>query len=282
MNSLQDGAAPAPWSAPVENPLPGFSRLPGAAGDVDWGATPLGLPAAWPDELRAAAGICLSSQFPLAIVWGPEFVYVYNDAAISVFGTKHPWAMGRRVIDVWPDAWPTLGPMLESVLRTGQAVRNDDLELMIDPHGQLVEAYLTFSYSPIVSARGTIGGVFIAFMETTERVLAERRQRTVSDLATAVARGRRSDDLLTRVREALDDHRRDLPFTRSCRRQPPRSWPAWPRRPSRAASRCCWTPRARSRRWTSVVRGRKRRARCWRCPSGQAARMRPAACCWSA
>ncbi len=213
MNSLQDGAAPAPWSAPVENPLPGFSRLPGAAGDVDWGATALGLPSAWPDELRAAAGICLSSQFPLAIVWGPEFVYVYNDAAISVFGTKHPWAMGQRVIDVWPDAWPTLGPMLESVLRTGQAVRNDDLELMIDPHGQLVEAYLTFSYSPIVSARGTIGGVFIAFMETTERVLAERRQRTVSDLATAVARGRRSDDLLTRVREALDDNRRDLPFT---------------------------------------------------------------------
>jgi len=195
------------------DPLPGFARLPGAAGDKDWSTTPLGLPAAWPAELRSAAGICLSSQFPLAIAWGPEFVYVYNDAAISVFGTKHPWAMGQRVRDVWPDAWPTLEPMLGSVLVTGQAVRNDDLELLIDPYGQLVEAYLTFSYSPIVSAQGTVGGVFIAFMETTERVLAERRQRTVSDLATAVARGRRSDDLLMRVREALAANPRDLPFT---------------------------------------------------------------------
>lgn len=197
----------------MSEPLPGFSRLPGVAGDKDWRSTPLGPPSAWPDELRAAAGICLSSQFPLAIAWGPELVYVYNDAAVSVFGNKHPWAMGQRVMDVWPDAWPTLQPMLESVLRTGLAVRNDDLELPIDPYGQLVEAYLTFSYSPIVSARGTVGGVFIAFMETTERVLAERRQRTVSDLATAVARGRRSDDLLMRVREALDFNRRDLPFT---------------------------------------------------------------------
>ena len=207
-----------PQASLAGQPLPGLARLPGAAGDKDWSTTLIGHPATWPAELRAAAGICLSSQFPLAIVWGPEFSYLYNDAAISVFGSKHPWAMGQRVADVWPDAWPTLKPMLDSVYHKGEAVRNDDLELMIDPYGQLVEAYLTFSYSPIVSAEGAIGGVFIAFMETTERVLAERRQHTVSDLATAVARGRRSDDLLMRVGEALWRNPRDLPFTALLRR----------------------------------------------------------------
>lgn len=202
-----------PNDTTAEAPLPALAALPGAAGQKDWSATALGVPAGWPPALRAAAGLCLASQFPLAVVWGPEFIYVYNEAAASLFGSKHPWALGQRVVDVWPEAIDTVGPLLESVYGSGQALRCDDQPLMLAPDGSLQEVYLTFSYSPVLGAGGAVEGVLVAFMDTSARILEERRQRTMTELASAVAHGRASEDLLVRVREVLDGNPRDLPFT---------------------------------------------------------------------
>lgn len=38
----------------------------------DWRATPLGPIESWPTSLKVAVGICLQSNFPTAIYWGPE------------------------------------------------------------------------------------------------------------------------------------------------------------------------------------------------------------------
>ncbi|WP_020654052.1 ATP-binding protein [Massilia niastensis] len=179
---------------------------------LDWSATALGPVAHWPPELRCAASICVHSDFQLAIAWGPEFVYIYNEAASSLFADKHPWALGRAVAEVWPEIWPTVGPMLESVRASGKATRSDDLELMLEFPGRVEETYITFSYSPIFLPEGTVGGVFIAFMDTTGRVLAERRQRIVAGLASQVALRERGDDSLARVRAALGDAGPDLPL----------------------------------------------------------------------
>ena len=49
-------------------------------------------------------------------------------------------------------------------------------------HGYLEEAYFTYSYSPIRDETGGVAGVFTAVTETTDRVLNERRLRTVREL----------------------------------------------------------------------------------------------------
>jgi hypothetical protein len=46
----------------------------------DWDSHPLGPPDGWPAALRMAVSLCLSSSFPTAIYWGPEFHVLYNDA----------------------------------------------------------------------------------------------------------------------------------------------------------------------------------------------------------
>lgn len=178
----------------------------------DWDASLLGPVSGWPGELRGAVGICLHSLFQMAVVWGERFVYLYNDAASSLFGDKHPWALGQPVEAVWPEVWPTIGPMLESVRSSGKATRSDDLLLVLERNGRTEERYLTFSYSPIFLADHSVGGVFVAFMDTTERVLAQRRQRAAADIATQVALRGHGDDPLALVRGALERHPHDLPL----------------------------------------------------------------------
>src|SRR5262245_17594209 len=50
---------------------------------LDWAATPVGPPGRWPENLRAALGICLNSRFPMYVWWGPDLTLFYNAAYIS-------------------------------------------------------------------------------------------------------------------------------------------------------------------------------------------------------
>jgi hypothetical protein len=54
--------------------------------------------------------------------WGPNFTILYNDAYIAFLGrNKHPAVLGRPGREAWYDVWDTIGPMLESVRKTGKA-----------------------------------------------------------------------------------------------------------------------------------------------------------------
>ncbi|HEU4651610.1 MAG TPA: histidine kinase, partial [Croceibacterium sp.] len=155
-----------------------------------WSRTPLGPASAWPDSLRAAVSICLHSHFPMMILWGRDLVVIYNDAYRPVLGDKHPEALGLPVSVVWEEIWPTIGPMLHGVLDKGVATRGDDLLLALRRRGFLEECYFTFSYSPIRAEGGSTGGVFIAVLETTERVVNERRLKALSALGARLPQSR--------------------------------------------------------------------------------------------
>jgi hypothetical protein len=45
----------------------------------DWSATPLGRLSEWPQSLRTAVRIMLTSRQPIWIGWGKELIYLYND-----------------------------------------------------------------------------------------------------------------------------------------------------------------------------------------------------------
>ena len=68
-----------------------------------------------------------------------------------------------------------------------------DFLLPLDRHGFVEECYFIFSYSPIRDESGDVGGVLVTVTETTERVLGERRLKTLRELAarTQKARDRR-------------------------------------------------------------------------------------------
>jgi hypothetical protein len=75
--------------------FPGDSEMARRMRAHDWSRTPVGKPETWPQNLRTALSICLTSKFPMHVWWGPELTLFYNDAYISFLGAgKHPAVLG--------------------------------------------------------------------------------------------------------------------------------------------------------------------------------------------
>jgi hypothetical protein len=79
----------------------------------DWAKTPLGPPAIWPQSLKTAIRLLLTSQHPMFIWWGPELIQFYNDAYRQTMGPeRHPSALGQRGRDCWEEIWPIIARKL--------------------------------------------------------------------------------------------------------------------------------------------------------------------------
>ncbi|BAY23333.1 multi-sensor signal transduction histidine kinase [Calothrix sp. NIES-2100] len=64
----------------------------------DWSNTPLGPVENWPPTLRTCVSMMLSSRFAQGIYWGEDYIQLYNDAAIAVYGANHPTAKTRKFV----------------------------------------------------------------------------------------------------------------------------------------------------------------------------------------
>ena len=179
---------------------------------LDWSQTPLGPVQEWPQSLRTAVSICLHSRFELFIWWGKQLTMVYNDAYRQTLASKHPWAMGKPGSVVWREIWEIIGPMLHRVLETGEATWSDDLRLILERHGYPEETYHTFSYSPILDESGSVGGVFTAVTQTTEKVIGERRLRTLRDLAARAVDTQNESDAWKTAADVVAENNFDVAF----------------------------------------------------------------------
>ena len=146
----------------------------------DWTRTALGEPARWSQALKTLVELMLASTQPMFMAWGQEQVWLYNDAFIPILGNKHPAALGIPALEVWAEAKEALTPMFERVF-AGEPVHRDDIELQLDRRGRLEEAHFAFSYNPARDEKGVVAGLFGVCVETTERVLSERRQAAATE-----------------------------------------------------------------------------------------------------
>ncbi len=178
----------------------------------DWAATSLGPAEQWPQSLRSALSICLGSSFQIAIYWGAELSLLYNEAWRPILGTKHPYALGRPGSEVWPEIWDTIGPMFAHVFATGEATRSQDQLLAMHRHGFTEECYFDYTFSPIRDETGRIGGIFNAVVETTFRVIGERRTRLLRDLGERTANAQSTEEASAAAVSVLQSAIVDLPF----------------------------------------------------------------------
>src|SRR5436189_271461 len=168
---------------------------------------------AWPQILRTSLGICLSSRFPMAIWWGPEIVQFYNDGYRPFLGTKHPRSMGQRGDECWAEIWNVCGPLYRHVMTTGDSTWSADLQLLMERDGYLEETYFTFAYSPIRGESADVLGNLITVTETTERVLGERRLRTLRDLGALAMAAKTPEEAAQLAAETLSANDADMPFS---------------------------------------------------------------------
>jgi signal transduction histidine kinase len=178
----------------------------------EWSSSPVGPAARWPQSLKTAVSICIGSRYPIVLWWGnPEYTMFYNDGYIPILGvTKHPGWLGRSGRAAWKEIWSTIGPMLDSVFRTGEATWSEDLLLVMNRNLPREETYFTFSYSPIRGDKDKVDGIFCACYETTGRVIGERRLQTLRDLGRIS--GKSAEEACEAALSTLAANPFDVPF----------------------------------------------------------------------
>jgi PAS domain S-box-containing protein len=143
----------------------------------DWSATSIGSLEYWPQTLLTTLGIILHSKFPMFLFWGSEHLCFYNDAYRPSLGDngKHPFALGKKGEEVWPEIWSDIKPLINDVLSGKGATWSEDQLLPIFRNGQMEDVYWTFSYSPVIGEAGKAAGVFVTCVETTEKVYSAKK-----------------------------------------------------------------------------------------------------------
>lgn len=192
--------------------LQGDSELCELIRNKDWSLTSLKAIVNWPEALKSATGIALNSGFPIAIYWGEDFTLLYNDAWSSIPGQKHPWALGKPGAMVWPEIWDGLKEEFESVLTMGQSYRRPDAPLYMHRYGYTEECYFDYSLSPIVGAEGNIGGVFNAVIETTYRVINERRNGIRNEFLAQAQTAKTVNSAYEKINSLLETASLDISF----------------------------------------------------------------------
>ncbi|GJE16330.1 Sensor histidine kinase RcsC [Methylobacterium marchantiae] len=179
----------------------------------DWTRTPLGPPESWPEALKVALRILLTSRFEMWLGWGPDIAFFYNDAYRPTLGLKHPDSLAKPTKILWAEIWDDIEARIRSVYEDGEATWDRGLLLLLERNGYPEETYHTFSYSPVIDDDGSVGGLFCAVSEETDRVISERRLGILRLVAESLARAETRSDALQAAEASLGEDRRDLPFS---------------------------------------------------------------------
>ncbi len=206
--------SPRPHPGPPEQL--GFLAAGGEMGErlrtFDWSRSPLGPPAAWPQSLKTAVRIMLTSRQPIWIGWGGQLINLYNDSYLPIIGGKHPWALGEPASIVWREIWDEIGPLLSTAMQGVEGTYVESQMLIMERNGYPEETYYTYSYTPIPDDQGAPGGIICANTDDTQRVIGERQLETLRELATRTTEARSAGEACDLAATALEASPRDLPF----------------------------------------------------------------------
>jgi len=150
----------------------------------DWASTPLGPIEDWPASLRTLVSMMLESELPMALGWGRGLTCLYNDAYRPLLGNK-PEALGRPFREVWPEAHDVSEPAIQRALE-GKPSCFRDSRFTVQRQGFRERAYFDYWIGPLRDETGQVTGLLNEAIETTQRVLAERRLRFRTRLGDAL------------------------------------------------------------------------------------------------
>jgi PAS domain S-box-containing protein len=154
--------------------LAGGGELARLIAAFDWTTTSLGSIETWSSSLKSTIGLILRSPVPIVTLWGENGIMIYNDAYSGFAGRRHPYLLGSRV----REGWPEVADFNDNVMKVGLAggaLSYQDQLLTLYRSGVAEQVWMDLDYSPILGEDGQPAGIVAIVVETTERVMAQRR-----------------------------------------------------------------------------------------------------------
>ena len=149
-----------------------------------WSRTSLGPIEQWPQSLITVVNMILQSPVPLIILWNEDGYMIYNDAYSVMAGKRHPKLLGKMVVEGWPEFAGFNRNVMHECL-TGKTLSYIDKKLTLNRNHLQEDAWFNLNYSPIIDESGKPNGVLAIAVETTERILAEKRQHSAEEALRA-------------------------------------------------------------------------------------------------
>lgn len=195
----------------IEHALPGEAAWLSRIRAFDWSLNVLGQPGSWSQSLCNALGLCATARVPMLLCWGPASILFYNDAHAACIGrTRQVGSLGRPLRDAWPDLGALIGPLIEEVQSSGQAVESDDIAWR-GGRASAREVCLRFSFSPVLED-DHVAGVLGVCHDVTDARVAARRLETVTRLHARLKGCDDASQLAQAACDALEKNSQDLPF----------------------------------------------------------------------
>ena len=158
------GTAPNPIAA-----IPGDALL----ASIDWQASPIGSPTAWPHSLRTFADIMFGMPNPAFIVWGQQDTLLYNEAFRAIVGATAAETFARPLTTAAHCFGDDITPLVKGAI-AGQGVVQQKVRLGAASQGSASSPSCTVWLSPLRQEDGAIGGAFCVCNDPTDYVARER------------------------------------------------------------------------------------------------------------
>ncbi|KAE9975328.1 hypothetical protein EG328_003228 [Venturia inaequalis] len=178
---------------------------------VDWKSTPLGPIEGWETGLKAAANLVMADTHAAVIFWRTEGTMIYNEKYSRIIEGLHP-CMGQSCFTALKDYTDHILPLFNQMKKTGQSIYVEDQPLFVRRDGLIEETYFCLKFSPIIGEDGRVAGFYESIVESTDRILLDRRVNTFIDVGSCTATARSLDDFWPSAMEALSKNPKDVPF----------------------------------------------------------------------
>jgi len=153
----------------------------------DWRDFAHGAPDSWPPLIRSTLEMVLAAPSPMALLWGEEGLYFYNDAYVEVLADKHPAALTRPFWRSWEEIREVFEPILAEA-SAGRACHMDDMRFSLRRDGHVRTAWFSFDLLPVFDLDGKAIAILNTTVETTAAVLADRRREFLLQLTERIRR----------------------------------------------------------------------------------------------
>ena len=180
--------------------------------EKDWKDHELGAIENWSPSFITILTTAMGSKFPALMLWGSNFSVFFNTGYGAVLGDKQHWALGKSLQEVWPEAWESLYGMLKGVIATGVGSWAEDQIYYLHRNGYPEESYFTFSFARIIDERGGFGGIMCTAIETTQKVMGERRLNALREIGNKAGSKSTMHAVFFETFETLKKLNHDVPF----------------------------------------------------------------------
>lgn len=185
-----------PWSDAQERTID-WTRYPQKVQHSTWidfiktypfEKTVLGPMSRWADDLRRLAVQIMSSPAPRMVYWGKEQAILYNEAAASLLGSKHPnFALGNRFADVWgPEIHEKHMKMIRTAVDRSQVAEAKEMEAVLERDGFIEETYWDVVLQPCSGPDGQMVAVLNTYQECTSSVFQNQRRNLIDKIQAII------------------------------------------------------------------------------------------------